>query len=187
MRLDRITYRFRQFWQAIYAVPNPADLKLVQNILTPAQVELFSRLQPSEQSHGLQVFKRLYAESQAGTSEYSPDLLVAALLHDVGKSCHPLYLWERVLIVLVKAISPQSIQRWGRLPANRTRSSRFGWRRPFVIAEQHPGWGAEMATEAGCSPLAVALIQRHQEESALDRDILEDRLLARLQSADGSY
>jgi len=35
--------------------------------------------------------------------------------------------------------------------------------------------------------LAVALIRRHQEESALDRDILEDRLLARLQSADGSY
>jgi len=183
MRLDQIHYRFRQFWQALYAVPDPADLALAQTILSPAQTELFLRLQVSEQAHSLRVFKRLYAQGERDPGEHLPDLLVAALLHDVGKSCHRLYLWERILIVIAKAIYPDSIHRWGSLPPG----SGYGWRRAFVIAEQHPLWGAELSAAAGSSPLVVALIRRHQETPVQSPDSIEDKLLARLQAADGSH
>jgi hypothetical protein len=109
--------------------------------------------------------------------ETSPDLLVAALLHDVGKSRYPLHLWERVLIVLVKALFPTRAKRWGA-------GAPFGWRRPFVIAEQHPAWGAEMATRAGASPLTVELICKHQHPSPSESQSEVEALLQKLQAVD---
>jgi hypothetical protein len=64
-----------------------------------------------------------------------------------------------------------------------------GWRRAFVVAVQHPQWGADLAAKAGASPLAVALIRRHQEQqgSLGEADAgSEDSLLARLQSVDNN-
>jgi hypothetical protein len=91
-------------------------------------------------------------------------------------------LWERVLIVLVKAAAPHLAHRWGRmwnenqpLPA---------WRRPFVVATHHPAWSAEMAAQAGASPLTLALIRRHQDPAPGLSAGLEDELLARLQAVD---
>jgi len=88
--------------------------------------------------------------------EEQPDLLAAALLHDVGKSDHPLHIWERVVIVLGKAFFPGQVRRWGQ-------GEPTGWRRPFVVAEQHPAWGADMAAEAGASPTTATLIRHHQD------------------------
>lgn len=93
--------------------------------------------------------------------ETNNDLLAAALLHDVGKCCHPLRLWERVVIVLAKSLFPKRVKSWGE-------GEPFGWKRAFVVAEQHPSWGAELAARAGASPMTVSLIRRHQ-------DLLEDR------------
>jgi hypothetical protein len=192
MIVERIGYRARQFWSALRAVPDPADLQLAQTYLNSRQMELFVSMQPSEQVHSLQVFKQLYLQasqtSAQGEDHYS-DLLVAGLLHDVGKSRQPLFLWERVLIVLVHAIFPQRMKRWGRLPehnqeeANR-KFTRLNWRRPFIVAEQHPRWGAEMVASAGASPLATSLILRHQQEISAPPITLEERYLHQLQSVD---
>jgi hypothetical protein len=60
-------------------------------------------------------------------------------------------------------------------------------RHPFIVSENHAQWGAEMASAAGASPLAVALIRRHQEEIGELNDqglSLEGRLLLKLQSVD---
>jgi exopolyphosphatase/pppGpp-phosphohydrolase len=191
MRLEKIRYRSSQFRQALLSVPDPDDLTLAQTWLSTAQKELFSRLQESEQAHSLQIFKRLLDQCRLEPVDSQDDLLLAALLHDVGKSCFPLSIWDRVLIVLAKAIFPNRIREWGRLPEANSFSSpgvqMRGWRRAFVIAEQHPRWGAEMAAAAGASPLAVSLIRRHQEASRQSVQSLEDRLLCRLQAADGSF
>lgn len=64
----------------------------------------------------------------------------------------------------------------------------MGWRRAFVVSVQHPRWGAELADQCGTSPLAVELIARHQEHlnpPQVDRISLGDRLLLKLQAADG--
>jgi hypothetical protein len=56
-----------------------------------------------------------------------------------------------------------------------------------VVAIQHPAWGAEMAAEAGSSPLVVALIRRHQNLLQDEAVSLEDRLLGALQRVDNAY
>jgi hypothetical protein len=189
MRLESILYRSRQFWQAIHAAPDVDDLTLAESVLDPDQMALFRRLQTAEQAHSLLVFKRLYFHCQRVPIECQHDLLAAALLHDVGKICYPLSLWERVLIVLAKAAFPKRIEGWGTLPVGDSKAQpggeQLGWKRPFIIAEQHPRWGAELAAAVGCSALTVSLIRRHQDSLPSEPLTLEDRLLSRLQSADG--
>ena len=199
MKLDRIAYRLRQFWSAVQAVPDPADLELAKTYLNAAQTNLFLSMQVSEQAHSLQVFKQLYNHAQIvpgdvslASSAQQPDLLVAALLHDVGKSRHPLHLWERVIVVLAKAVAPERSRRWGGGQAADSAGLDIppgvsAWRRPFVIAEQHPRWGAEMAAAAGVSQITASLISRHQQKSTAEPVSLEDRLLVELQAADRIY
>ena len=69
----------------------------------------------------------------------------------------------------------QPYQEGQRLPA---------WQRPLVAARQHADWGAELAEQAGASPLAVALIRRHQQKVVLTDSNLEDGLLSKLQAVD---
>ena len=147
----RVFYRIRQFREALTAFPAPEELARVQQVLSPPLMELFLGLQAPDQAHSLKVFHLL---SELG--QLNADLLAAALLHDVGKSRYRLHLWERVLIVLGKAFFPSKVKTWGQ-------SQPRGWRRPFVIAEQHPYWGAEMAIQAGASNLTASLIRRHQD------------------------
>jgi putative nucleotidyltransferase with HDIG domain len=168
-----IVYRTRQFWLAMTARPSPDDLAQAAGLLSPALFQLFEQMQPSEQAHSLEIFRRLQWEG-----ETDRDLLAAALLHDVGKSHCPLRLWERVWIVLARAAAPQRARRWGQAAPR-------GWRRALVVAEQHPAWGAEMARQAGASAVTVELIRRHQETlvpAAASRP--DSSLLIRLQSLD---
>jgi hypothetical protein len=151
-------YRVWQFVQALTARRlTPAERLEVSSLLTPPQQRLFRRMETNDQRHSLQVLRTLAKEG-----ETCRDLLVAALLHDVGKSCHPLRLWERPIVVLTRLFHPAMVVRWGR----HTGDKEWGWKRPFIIYEQHPAWGAQMATAAGCSPLTVWLIRWHQERPA---------------------
>lgn len=167
-------YRVHQFWDAVRTPSLTSDdLRPAQRVLSEPQMALFSRLQPSEQAHGLRVLKTLQA-----MGENHPDLLTAALLHDIGKIQYQLHLWERVVIVLGKRFASNLVARWGNaLPG--------GWKRPFVIATQHPTWGADLARQAGTSALAIRLIQNHQEDVLSGSlDSLENHLLSLLQKAD---
>ncbi len=78
-------YRIWQFWQALKGSPPPEDWNKVQGILNQAELELFKRLPIPDQNHSLRVLNSL---ESAG--EDDPDLLKAALLHDIGKTLHPL-------------------------------------------------------------------------------------------------
>ena len=177
----RAAYRVGQFWKALTAAPEKIEINLAREVLSPPLMALFLRLQPSEQAHSLSIAQALYQQG-----ETHPDLLVAALLHDIGKTRFPLRIWERLAIVLGKRFFPQAARKWGQeqnLP---------GWKRLFVVAEQHPAWGAQMASEAGASSLAVALIRRHQEKHtpvSIDTvagagEMLENHLHYRLQILD---
>ena len=174
----RISYRARQLWHALTATPEPEDLDLARRVLSPSQMDLFLKLQPNEQVHSLRIYRQLYDQNPV-----DDDLLVAALLHDVGKASFPLRPWERAWIVIAKAVLPARVAEWGRTQPR-------GWKRTFVIAEQHAAWGAEIAARVGTSPTAVNLIRRHQQPivppdlqgpAAATR---EDQLLYRLQLLD---
>jgi len=87
----------------------------------------------------------------------------------------PLMIWERVLIVFgFKFFRHRAIQLGRRQPTPFTRS--------FVVAVQHPAWGADMVNAAGGSPVLVELIKRHQDKIE-SQDELSD-LLKALQDAD---
>lgn len=174
MKAEALTYRARQLWYAYRAAPSQQDLDEVRAILNPGEMGLFEGMQPSEQVHSHAVMQRLRAQDPP-----SQDLLVAALLHDVGKSIYPLSVWERVLIVLVGALSPGLLARWGA-------GDPHGWQRVFVVARQHPQWGADMAARQGTSPLAVELIRQHQNYLPADKVLSKETLLGKLQAADGN-
>jgi hypothetical protein len=105
------------------------------------------------------------------------------LLHDLGKCRHFLQPWERVWIVLALAFLGHRARRWGQVVVNDLKRLPF-WQLPLVVAEQHPAWGAEMVAQAGGSPLAVALIRHHQDETPNTLLASQERLLARLQAVD---
>ena len=133
----KITYRSSQFFHALFARLTPEDDLLIEKTLSPSLVEVFQRMSRSDQLHGLRVLRSVCTAGKA-----DPTLCAAALLHDVGKSRHPFRIWDRILVVLGTALIPDAIERWG---AGEPR----GWQRAFVIAAQHPHWGAEIVRAAG--------------------------------------
>lgn len=179
-------YRVYQFFTALKAyLPAWAggmdreETRLIETVLpTPAQQHLFRRMSPNDRRHALAVARTL---QQAGYSR--PALLQAALLHDVAKSLGQPIL-HRVLIVLLEAFAPGWLIRLSRLETGQPLEQIGGWRRPFVIHAHHPALGAAWAGAAGCEPLAVRLIARHQEGLPGDPGSEEDQLLVVLKWAD---
>jgi hypothetical protein len=166
-------YRIRQGLRALGTWLHPADDTLAQQHLSPALFSLFEQMRRSERQHSLRVLNALIASGNT-----HPDLLAAALLHDVAKTCVPFYLPEKVLVVLVKATFPGLYRRWGS-------GSSQGWRRPFAVSVQHPAWGAEMVVRAGGTPLTAELIRRHADALDGPPQTEADRLLLALQAIDG--
>ena len=181
----RVYYRLLQTWRTIFSKPQRNELLEIQSILPPELFALFVQMHPSEQAHSIAVYRHLLKQEIR-----NKDLLEAALLHDVGKNRYPLRVWERIVIVLTNAFFPKKTEIW-------SKDKPKGLKRPFVVAQKHPEWGAELASQAGASELTVDLIRRHQETMPLDssgtsrsqeersnKDITEAELLLLLQRSD---
>lgn len=168
----RALYRAKQFFAAVFPRSGSEGLTAAAEVLTPGQLLLFRSLPPEDQAHGLRVLGELRAQE-----ERDPDLLAAALLHDVGKLRCPLSVWERALVVVVRRLLPGAVHRWGKGEAR-------GLRRAFVAAVKHPEWGAELVSTVGGSPRLIQLVRLHQNEPhrVADRELSER--LRSLQTAD---
>jgi len=133
----------------------------VGRLLPPEGVALFNGMPRYDRRHALSVIHTL---QQQGHDD--PDLLAAALLHDVGKTgsaAGRLRLWHRVLMVLAGALAPELIDRLGR-------ESGRPLRRAFFVQEHHAELGADLALKAGCSQATVELIRRHEMAGVPERD-----------------
>lgn len=166
-------YRASQFFRTLLLSPTPYELERALDALPPPLHPLFLSMPRADQLHALRVYGDLLDRGQRDAI-----LLQAALLHDVGKALHRPRLWERVLIVLGQRLAPRLCARLGR-------GDPRGWRRAFVIARQHPQWGAELIRQKGGAEKLIRLVQHHQEPAnRLDDFPYLDELLA-LQGADG--
>jgi hypothetical protein len=186
-----LCYRVWQFFTALTARVSDEELGRIAWVLTPASLALFRSMATQDQRHSLDVYATL---RQAGHT--NRDLLIAALLHDVGKSIAQLYPWQRAIIVLLGRFAPPLSTHLGRsdgLPDHvssplegRAPDWPTGWRRGFIANAHHAEIGARWAQEAGCSPQSVSLIRRHQDrlENSTPAANEHDRLLAVLQEAD---
>jgi hypothetical protein len=168
-------YRVRQFVNAVLARVSPEELREADEVLPPGAQELFRKMSAPDQRHSLNVMRAL---RRAGHAQ--ADLLASALLHDAGKSAAKIYPWHRAIIVLSQRFAP-GLLAW--LTGGEPR--RQAWRKPFVVHCAHPEIGADWAAQAGCSPLTVSLIRRHQEPLRCAPQNEEERLLVALQNADG--
>ncbi len=172
---SKVSYRVWQFRQAFKRSPREGDQEVVNTVLFPEEQNLFQQLPATDQNHSLRVLRSLQIQG-----EDDPDLLKAALLHDLGKTRYPLRRWERVFAVLAVGLFPRRVQVWGEgKPA--------GLRRPLVIVKHHPCWGADLAEVAGSSPRTVWFIRNHEKDlpegSPSDEEL---SLLRKLQTADNT-
>lgn len=167
-----VGYRLRQLRDNLTARPLSEEAKHeLAEYLSPPEQQLFESFSAADQRHSYRVFRTLRA------SGYNhPDLLVAALLHDIGKTKYGLSAWDRTVIVVGQTFAPHRVEAWGSGPPE-------GMRRPFVVRLKHPEWGADMARSAGSRPAVVELIRRHQDRLTEPVDEA-DWLLLRLQQAD---
>jgi hypothetical protein len=172
-------YRAQQFFRAVGAALIPLNSGAVAEAraaLPATAWPLFAAMPRADQRHGLGVWRTLRARGHG-----APALTQAALLHDCAKHQGSITLAHRVAVVLLRAFRPSLLAGWAAWPA----PGPGGWRQPFWAHAHHPDTGALLAASAGCDPLAVELIRRHQEPSAHrpDDDAVSP-LLAALQAAD---
>ena len=136
----------------------------IRTILTLAEYDLFQTFPLSDQTHAVRVLQKLQSNGQ-----HHPNLLKAALLHDIGKTRLSLSVWDRSLNVLASTLMPQRISNWGQ-----DTTTPFGWRKAFVIREQHAAWGAEMMAAIGADELTCHLIRHHQDTTAPQDQLTAD-------------
>jgi hypothetical protein len=121
--------------------------------LTPTQAAAFRGLPKHDQAHLLRVYQALVAQGVTDA-----DLLVAGLLHDLGKSSPygSVRLIDRVTKVMIARIMPGLLARLTRAPAP-------WYRYGLWLAAHHPRLGAERAAALGCTPRTCWLIAHHED------------------------
>ena len=109
--------------------------------LTAPEAALFSRMPPADQLEGLAVAGRLEAWGWGADR----DLLVAGVLHDMGKSLAPPGAGYRVLMTALETLPPGLM-----MPLARRSHA-------LAALANHAAAGAELASQA-CLPADVALM-----------------------------
>lgn len=159
-----MTQRIRQFMEAGRA-PSDSDWEIARTRLDENLFALFARQHPRDVVHAATTARWLLARGYD-----NPDLIAAALLHDIAKGQQRRL--DRVAWVATG---------WVRLaPILADPRSRLELRRAMARTRDHSRVGAEMLAAAGAAPRVVGLTARHHGPTG------EDPLLDLLQQADAA-
>lgn len=149
-------------------LPEHLDALLASHLTAP-QTAAFRALPIHDQAHLGRV-----CQSLLDRGAQDPDLLRAALLHDLGKVGPDgrVGLLDRALRVILARLAPSLLDRLAEYPAPR-------WRAGLARAVHHPWLGADQAAAVGCSARTCWLIAHHH-----DRPLPDDAGLRLLVTAD---
>jgi len=141
------SYRVGQFWRAVAGSGAALELGELGGLLSTEQQALFRTMSAVDQRHCVAV-----ARSLTSHGYQQPDLLLAALFHDVGKSLATISVWERVAHVLLLRFAPGLVARLGSEQPG-------GLAHGLYVLAHHSDWGADLAERAGLPAGAVALMR----------------------------
>lgn len=157
---------------------NSQDIQIIDTYLDDSGKFLFYQMSRVDQHHALAVTRDILGQLKDAPGYQDYDTLIkAALLHDVGKVRGDFSFLSRVLVGLVKRISPTLRGKWAFTnPNTYWQKVRYG----FYVDLIHPLRGAHMAKIFGIEPEIVEMI-RHHHDPPLDG---QSSNLALLQKAD---
>ena len=150
----RTFYRIRQFFKSLFVTKSMVDMDFVRKHLTPAQEALFLRMQTYDRYHSVLFAKTLIAE----VYKVQEDMIVAALLHDVGKSRYLISPFNRTFAVLIHKFAPKMME-------DATLENVTFFNKTFLVAKHHAQWSEEMARSVGVSELTAIIIASHENEN----------------------
>lgn len=105
-------YRFKQFIWAISACLEKVDDNILHRYLNENELDVFKKLQISEQHHSIRVCKDALVESNSLVNIDREKLAKAALLHDIGKIEKKLTVIDKSLIVALDRITKGHLRRY---------------------------------------------------------------------------
>ncbi|HHV63947.1 MAG TPA: hypothetical protein GXX46_02560 [Peptococcaceae bacterium] len=150
-------YRMKQLYHTLFAKVEPSEYAWLEKKLAPAEFALFTKQPLPEQRHALDVAFEINNKKKEIIQTYGQNiyenLILAALLHDCGKSLIRLHLWQRVFIVIAGCL-PQS---W----RNKIIEQRNLFGKTLLIYKRHPAWGKRLAARIGVNKEVQSLIQNH--------------------------
>jgi hypothetical protein len=125
--------------------PGADDLDAARRVLSDAEWRLFSAMTPTDQTHSLEVARRV-RETWPGGGTPQRDALAAALLHDVGKIDAGLGTAGRIVATLAGPLVPDRMApRLGRIGRHLA----------------YPATGRELLMEAGSDETVAAWAAEH--------------------------
>jgi hypothetical protein len=164
-----VVWRVRQFMASALSLPNgDVDRALRGLIADDSQWALMARLSSFDRAHHLRVYEYLIEQSYDDR-----DLLLAALLHDVGKADQ--HGRAGVIARALRVLLRRAPRQLSRLTAERHPRILHS----LYLAEHHARLGASMVAATGASVRCCDLISRHE-----DRAVHDDSSLAALVAAD---
>ena len=156
--------RVRQFTTA-GAKPTDGDISFARDRLGAPLFDLFETQHPRDMVHGVNTARWLVARGYD-----NPDLLAAALLHDIGKGDQRRL--DRVAYVVSEWLNIERVAG--------SHHSRLRVRRAMARSRDHSEAGAQMLREAGAGGVVIDLTLKHHSEAG------GDAMLALLQAADAA-
>lgn len=144
--------RLRQGFAALHGGGRGGDGRLPASLtVAPRTARLFAALAPHDRRHLVAVHGACVSEG------LSPDLVLAGLLHDVGKSslsARRITLLDRTLHVLLGRVTPRPLVWLAREP---TGGATLG----LHLALHHPALGAGRLAALGWPASVTDLVRRH--------------------------
>lgn len=163
-----LLYRVKQFWWSLSCKIDKKDIEYINLHLNSEEKKLFTKLKESEQKHCINVAKD--AEQICFNKNIKCDKIIkVALLHDIGKICNRLTIFDKAVIVILDSISKGKLKKLKRI-------------NKINVYYNHAKIGADMLRIYGYEERFLYLIENHH-----NKDQIEDLELNILKECDDRH